>query len=332
MATKTAPAAAAELIVVGSVNQDNFVYLSDFPQPGQTILANGASTSLGGKGANQAIAAAILGASVSFVGQIGNDPAGEAARSTFVSYGIDHGKLASHQTAMTGAAYISVNASGENTIVVHSGANSQVDADLVAAALEELISRPAAVPRIVLAQGELPAAVVDRAASVTRDLGVRFLLNLAPVIAVSDETLALSSPLVVNEGEALELLSRYGVPPQDSESGVDLAIRLSDRYGTAVVVTLGAAGAAVTSEGVSWLEPSPRPARIIDTTGAGDAFVGAMTVALCCGFELADAVRLGTAAGSHAVGGEGTTSSYATTADLPELERVRDSLIDGVFS
>lgn len=332
MAMSAVPTAAAELIVVGSVNQDNFVYLSEFPQPGQTIFANDAATSLGGKGANQAIAAAILGVSVSFVGQVGNDPAGEAARSTFASYGIGHEKLASHQAALTGSAYISVDASGENTIVVHSGANSRVDADVVAMALEELISRPAAVPRIVLAQGELPAAVIDRVAIVAHDLGARFLLNLAPVIAVSDETLVLSNPLVVNEGEALDLLSRDGTMVQGSQGGLELAIQLSERYATTVIVTLGAAGAVVACEGSSWREPSPLPDRIVDTTGAGDAFVGAMTVALCHGFELADAVRFGAAAGSHAVGREGTTSSYATTADLPELGRVRGSLIDGGLS
>jgi ribokinase len=302
-----------KLIVVGSLNQDNFVYLEQFPEPGETVFADSASTSLGGKGTNQAVAAALLGARVSFVGGVGEDAAGAAARATVEGFGIDTTHLLPLTGAGTGAAYINVNGAGENTIVVSSGANALVGAEEVESALDGLLDRVTP-GSVVLAQGELPAAVVDRAAAVALRRGARFVLNLAPVIAVRDETLSASDPLIVNEGEAAMLLARGGTAAQ---TGVELAAALAERHGTSVVVTLGAAGAAVHSGGRAWVEPSPRPTRVVDTTGAGDAFVGALVAALCRGLDLESAVRVGAAAGSYAVTSAGSTSSYATAAELP---------------
>ncbi|MGV8885956.1 MAG: ribokinase [Microbacteriaceae bacterium] len=297
--------APSRIVVVGSINQDVFVYVKDFPAAGATILANDGASGLGGKGANQAIAAALLGTPVSFVGAVGADASGAGALAALAADGVSVDTIETRDDATTGAAYITVNAAGENTIIVHSGANAQVSAASVEAALARVDG-----VALVLAQGELPAVAVDAAARWAAAAGVRFVLNLAPVIEVSASTLSRANPLVVNEGEAAELLGH--------ESS-DLAGELAERLDTAVVVTLGAAGAAVAHDGNSWTQPSPRPERVVDTTGAGDAFVGALAAALAAGHPLDFAVRVGAAAGSHAVQSGGTTTSYARDTTLAEL-------------
>ena len=293
--------ASAGIVVVGSINQDYFVYVDEFPGAGATILANDGASGLGGKGANQAIAASLLGARVAFVGAVGGDAAGSGALAALEADGVDVSGIRILDASGTGAAYITVNGAGENTIIVHSGANARVSA-------EQVLSLTGA--DLVLAQGELPADAVDAAARAASSSGARFVLNLAPVIDVSPETLALADPLIVNEGEAAELLGH---------TSTDLAGELSARFGTSVVVTLGAEGAAVATPDRSWTEPSPRPVRVVDTTGAGDAFVGALAAALAAGRDLEFAVRAGAAAGSHAVESAGTTTSYARGVSLEEL-------------
>ena len=290
-----------DIVVVGSINQDYFVYVDEFPGAGATILARDGASGLGGKGANQAIAASLLGARVAFVGAVGGDAAGSGALAALEADGVDVTGIRILDATGTGAAYITVNGAGENTIIVHSGANAKVSADDVLALGS---------PTLVLAQGELPATAVDAAARAASAAGARFVLNLAPVIAVSPETLALADPLIVNEGEAEELLGH---------DSADLAGDLTARLGTSVVVTLGAQGAAVATSDRSWTEPSPAPSAVVDTTGAGDAFVGALAAALAAGRDLEFAVRAGAAAGSHAVESAGTTTSYARGVTLDEL-------------
>lgn len=308
-----------ELIVVGSINEDHFVHLDDFPLPGQTVLATDVSMSLGGKGSNQAIAAALLGIDVSFIGQVGDDAAGLMAREKLTAFGIDVQGISIDHSSSTGAAYIAVNSSGENTIIVHSGANWAVKPTTVETAVNLLISRNAKADSIILAQGELPPAAIDQAALGARARGVRFVLNLAPVTEVKTVTLSISDPLIVNEGEAVDLLSRAGGKGPFTGSGLDLATSLAERYSTSVVVTLGAAGAAVATNDEAWLQPVQVTTRVVDTTGAGDAFVGALVASLCRGGTLKEAVRIGVAAGSFAVAAEGTAGSYATAEQLSSL-------------
>ncbi|TBN57724.1 ribokinase [Glaciihabitans arcticus] len=290
-----------DIVVVGSINQDYFAYVDDFPGAGATILANDGASGLGGKGANQAIAARLLGARVAFVGAVGGDAAGTGALAALEADGVDVTGIRILNATGTGAAYITVNGAGENTIIVHSGANARVSAD-------DVLSLGASA--VVLAQGELPGAAIDAAARAALATGARFVLNLAPVVEVDLDTLATADPLIVNEGEAAELLGDYSD---------DLAGDLAARFGISVVVTLGSRGAAVSTPGRSWIEPSPVPSAVVDTTGAGDAFVGALAAALAAGRDLAFAVRVGAAAGSHAVESAGTTTSYARGVSLDEL-------------
>lgn len=304
------------LVVVGSLNQDHFVYLPEFPLPGQTVFATDGSTSIGGKGANQAIAAALLGTSVTLIGRVGGDSAGDSARATLAAFGVDTAQLIVHEGAQTGAAFITVNAAGENTIVVNSGANSVADTEATDDALDAVLAERGPAGMTILMQGELPAAVVDRTAAFAARHGIRFILNLAPAIEVRRETLAVSSPLILNEGEARDVLLQLKHPLSESAASDRYAILLADSLGSSVIVTLGAAGAAVADGSNAWLQPASLVDHVVDTTGAGDAFVGALASALVEGRELGEAVRRGVTAGSLAVRAAGTTASYPNRESL----------------
>ena len=302
-------AGALPLTVVGSINQDYFTFVSDFPQPGETILAESASVGLGGKGCNQAVAAAKLGATTRFVGAVGLDAAGDSALTAMRGYGVDTTAVARRADVGTGAAYIAVASHGENTIIVHSGANAALTADDVVTALEPVTTG------ILLIQGELPSAVNDAVAAHAVSAGLPLIVNAAPIGAVSDEAIAAASVLVVNETEAADLVARASL--ETDEPGTASALR--DRFGTAVVVTLGAAGAAVADDNGAWTQPAPKPDRVVDTTGAGDGFVGVLAASICAGFDLRESVLRAVTAASHAVTKRGIGDSYVTGPELAEL-------------
>jgi len=299
------------LTVIGSINQDYFTFVDEFPRAGETILATSASVGLGGKGCNQAVAAAKLGQETRFIGAVGADAAGTVAVAGLDSYGVDTNGVARLDAIGTGAAYIAVSASGENTIIVHSGANAELSAESVRGALGIVTSG------VLLIQGELTREVNDAVAEHARARSLRLISNAAPVAALSDETLAASSPLIVNETEAADLLDRVGLTPGDDPERI--AEALQQRYTTEVVVTLGAAGAVVATAHETWLQPSPRPDTVVDTTGAGDGFVGVLAASLCAGHDLRQAVLRAVTAASHSVSSRGIGDSYATAGELEIL-------------
>jgi len=265
--------------VVGSINIDAAVRVERFPEPGETVFGSSMGESLGGKGANQALAAARRGARVRFVGAVGDDGHGSRAMDVLATAGVDVGGIAVLHGRATGTAAIAVGATGENTIIVASGANSEIVVtaqDLGLAAAD-----------VVVAQGEVPHEAISAAADASARSGARFVLNLAPVIALAPEVLAVADPLVLNEHEAAEL----GI----TASGGDWAAAAADAVGRlarSVVVTLGAEGAVYADpEGSGRVAAVPTD--VVDTTGAGDAFVGALAAALAAGGTLADAVGAG---------------------------------------
>jgi ribokinase len=294
---------AVALAVVGSVNQDVTQRVVELPQPGETVIARRTQITLGGKGANQAVAAARMGLPVSLVGAVGDDAAGGAALRTLAELGVDVSGVTAVAGVTTGLAQITVDERGENTIVVDSGANHAASSTAVTSALERLLD---GIPAVVLCQGELEPEVVDSVAGWCARLGHRLVLNLAPVIQLAAQTLAAADPLVVNRGEADRLLGHASDDP---------AGELAARTGNAVVVTLGPDGAVLAAAGRRTAVPA-RAVTVVDTTGAGDAFCGVLAAALARGATLEAAVRAGVEAGTHAVERAGTIGSYPLRTDL----------------
>ncbi|GAA1492274.1 ribokinase [Curtobacterium herbarum] len=300
------------VVVVGSLNVDQVVTVDRHPAPGETLVATSFALLPGGKGANQAVAAARRGAPTVMVGSVGRDGAAEVATSLLADSGVD----VTHVRAVdapTGLATVTVDRTGENTIVVVPGANASTGEEAVLAASDTVASAA-----VVVLQGEVPADGI--AAAATAATG-RVLLNLAPVVPVGREVVLAADPLVVNEHEAALVLAQLvpdSVVPTDETALVGALRSLGIR---SVVVTLGARGALVSAGGrdvdrpVVVAVPSPR-VRAVDSSGAGDAFVGALAAGLAAGDTLLDAAGQAVRVGAFAVQGVGTQPSYPTLDDV----------------
>jgi ribokinase len=303
----------SRVVVVGSVNADLLTQVAVHPAPGETVLGRSMSVLAGGKGANQAVAAARLGAEVAFVGAVGDDSFAGPATAGLRAAGVDLSALAT-VPGPTGIALVTVSADGENSIVVISGANAAVAADTVSAHAATLAGAD-----VVVLQGEIPRAATETAARLARG---RVVLNLAPVIELSADVVRRADPLVVNEHEARLALSHLGGPDVPGDDHAAAARALTSAGVTSVVITLGSAGAVVATrsgEGEVATVPSPKVSAV-DTTGAGDAFVGALASRLAAGDGLLDAARLAARVGAYAVTGVGAQSSYPSSTDaLPEV-------------
>ena len=206
------------VIVVGSINQDITVTIDRFPQPGETLSGISTTYRLGGKGANQAAAAAHGGAATLFVGRVGGDAAGIALREELRAHGVDVSALRTDEEITSGIAFITVNAAGENTIILDAGANGRVTGEQAAAEVE------LGPDDVVVLQGEIPPAVNEAVIAWTHAAGARVVLNLAPVYPIPAETLASVDVLVVNESECGLVL---GAPaPETAEEAVSAATAL----------------------------------------------------------------------------------------------------------
>ncbi len=302
-ATDRSPA----VVVVGSANRDYVCRVASIPLAGETVLGAELSLGSGGKGGNQAVAASLMGAPTALVACVGADADGRALVADLVAAGVDVRGVRTVEGVRSGAAFVMVADDGENSIVVAPGANGRLGADAARDALEGRLRSG----DVLMVQAEIPADGVAEAAARAERVGARVVLNLAPYRPVSDALLRVCDPLVVNELEARALL---GLAPDDPMSAEAMAAHLGRRTRSAVV-TLGSAGAVVAAGDSSQLVPAV-PVPVVDTTGAGDAFTGAMAAALCTGAELAAAARLGVAAGSYAVGRVGAQASYPRRQDL----------------
>ena len=283
------------IVVVGSVNRDLVINSDALPAPGETVLGSGHLETAGGKGANQAVAAARLGAEVAFVGRVGNDEAGRMLAAAFEADGVDVEHLSTSSMASTGLAVITVDESGENTIVVSPGANGLVGVADVADAGPLLQSAA-----VTLLQLEIPLRTVREAALAA---GGTVILNAAPAQALPDDMVAAADVLVVNEPE-LETL----VGSDDPSEAAGLPV-------PATVVTLGAEGAAIVADGSVTNYPAP-VVDVIDTTGAGDAFCGALAAGIDAGLDLEEAVPRAVIAGALATTAIGARSAMPTVAEL----------------
>jgi ribokinase len=296
------------ILVVGSLNRDYLCRVDLLPGPGETRLGSELALWCGGKGANQAVAAALVGAAhgvgVALVGAVGDDEDGRALLEGLRDAGVDGSDVAVGSRTRTGVALITVSGDGENTIVVSPGANRTVEPEPARAAVRRRA------PAVVVTQGELTADVVAATIEEAEALGARVVLNLAPVIALDDTVLRVCDPLVVNEGEARALLGETS-HAADPES----LARALCRRARSVVVTAGAAGAWTASDGLVRHVPS-EPAEVVDTTGAGDAFIGALAVGLALGRDLVASAAWGAAVAAYAVGRPGAQASFPRGGDL----------------
>jgi ribokinase len=306
------PLPGPRVIVVGSVNVDLVVTVDRLPGPGETVVGGQFARHHGGKGGNQAVAAARLGVATAFVGAIGGDDLGRDAVAALRREGIDTSAVVTLPDAATGVALIVVDAAGENSIAVASGANAALTPALVRDALERL--RPGA-GDVVLVGHEIPTVAAEEALRRARASGALTVLNPAPVAGLTTAGLPPVDVLTPNRVELAALVGRAG----DSE---DLARALLDdsRQVGCVLVTLGRAGALLVrrpaaTEAVAIAAPD---VEAVDAVGAGDALNGALAAALASGRPLEEAARRAVVAGSLAVTRAGAREGMPTAAELEE--------------
>ena len=300
----------AKILVVGSSNTDMVVKSAHLPLPGETVLGGQFFTFAGGKGANQAVAAAKLGGDVTFLAKVGNDALGKTAVEGFKKEGIDVTHIITDPESHSGVALIMVEESGENCISVASGANGKfTNSDIEDAS--ELVEKAS----FVLVQLEIPleavTALVDKAFS----HGVPVILNPAPARPLSDELISKLFIVTPNETEA-ELLT--GVKVTDEVSAAKAAKILREKGAKLVIITLGAKGAFLLSDQEEILIPSIQ-VNAVDTTAAGDTFNGALTVALSEGMEIKAAIRFANQAAAISVTRMGAQSSQPVRSELKPI-------------
>jgi ribokinase len=288
--------------VVGSANIDHVVRVPHLPRTRETVLGSGYAQHMGGKGANQAVAACRLGAAVRFIGALGTDEAGDLAVQSLEAEGVDCTAVARIPEAASGVALITVDAQGENQIAVAPGANLLIDPGQVAARIGPFQ------PALVLAVLEISMAVVLSAAQAAKDSGARVLLNAAPAQPLPDALLA-TGPLISVNADELKVI------------GPSAAVLL-ERGVRGVVVTRGPDGSSVVTQDGEISIPGERAGIVVDATGAGDTFSGAMAALLADGLELAQAARMANAAAGLSVLRAGARGGMPTRSELEDyLER-----------
>jgi ribokinase len=298
--------ASPRIAVCGSINMDLVVRTERFPAPGETRLARSLSEIPGGKGANQAVAIARLGMNVSMLGAIGDDGFATTLLHGLQGNGVDTGSLLVSPGA-SGVAFVAVDDFGQNSILVLPGANGRVGPEAVdvwQSVLQEC-------DWLVL-QLEMPLETVEYAIAVARRLGKQILLNPAPAPVSLDASFLHVDLFCPNQTEAEAILNTKIVSRED---GLSAAIALLQRGPKAVVITLGCEGAVIgDSDGVDWIPAHTVTA--VDTTAAGDAFIGALVTRIAQGADLRDACRFATAAAAHAVTIAGAQPSLPTWSQV----------------
>ncbi len=298
------------ITIVGSINIDLVLRTPRMPLLGETISGSGFRRVGGGKGANQAIAAARLGAEVRFVGAVGDDDFGRSALADLAADGVDTRYILVAPDAATGVAGIFVDAQGANSIVLAPGANHVLSVAQVEAAAGAIAASP-----YLVCQLETPMDSVVRAIEIAHGAGVKVIFNPAPAAPLPQHLLAMVDYLIVNETEAAQL---SGLRVESPEDACAAARALRRRGAGAVLVTMGEAGVAVTEAAGDCLVPAVK-VQPVDTTAAGDTFVGALTVALAQGRTLLAATREAQCAAALAVTRIGAQTSIPTRAELQEF-------------
>lgn len=296
----------SKIIVVGSLNADLVVRTPRFPQPGETISGEDLQVIPGGKGANQAVAAARLGANVSMLGRVGKDNFGDFLLDNLKASHVDT-HLIQRDNASTGTAAIIVDANGQNSIILSAGANGKVSSlDVEHASFSDY--------SLLLLQLEIPTPTVLSAAKLAKQSGVRVILNPAPAKELPDELISLADFIIPNETE-LSLLT--GMEVNDIPSAEEAARVLLIKGAKNFIVTLGNKGALIVNEEIT-THVETFIVDVVDTTAAGDAFIGGFASVLDSANSLADAVRYGCACGALA------TTKFGAQPSLPSKKEVEN--------
>lgn len=310
------------ILTVGSLNMDQVVQVIRLPRMGETVLGDGSVRLVpGGKGANQAVAMARLGADVTMAGRVGRDPFGTQLLQALQADGIDTSLVAVDERESSGVALIFLASSGENAIVVAPGANAHVGEDV-----EQMQHILATLPqaRALVLQLEIPLETVETLVAAGHQAGVPAILNLAPAQALPLETLRQLDVLIVNEMEACflldELSGRSGATIKNLSEASLLAKNLHSQGISKVVITLGEQGAMLAYQGNTVHIPAPA-VQVVDTTAAGDCFVGAFTVALTEDMEISQALRFAVDASALKVTKFGAQSGLPTRAEVEVFQR-----------
>ncbi len=302
------------ILVVGSINMDLVVRSPHMPAPGETVLGDGFVTNPGGKGANQAVAAARLGGQCAMIGRVGDDEFGRTLAAALTAENIDCSNVLTTKNVPTGVAMIVVDSRGENSIVVASGANYRLSPDDLFCR-EEAFARAA----IVVLQLELPLPTVRAACDLARRNGCRIVLDPAPATTQLNDTLCAVDILSPNVSEA-EILT--GTKAGEERVDKIVAMDLIARGAKAAVLKLGARGSlVVTNDGHFYRVPSYK-VNVVDTTAAGDAFTAALAVALARDEDLHSAARFANAAGALAC------TKFGAQAAMPTADEVRMLMAD----
>lgn len=299
-----------KIFVLGSLNMDITVVVQSLPSRGETTLAAEFRMMPGGKGANQAVAAARCGANVKMVGRVGEDQYGEALLSNMLASGVDTSHVVRDRTHSTGCALITVDSLGSNTIVVYPGANSCCTAHDVEAASEELSRSDA-----IIAQLEIPLETVEHAFRVAKQTSVITVLNPSPVRSLGSGLLANTDCIIVNEVEATAIL---GFPVNSLDEAAIACRRLQEKGPRVAIVTLGDRGTVLAGPDGICSVPA-FPVRAVDSTGAGDAFVAAFTVSWLEGATLGQALRWACAAGALATTRLGAQAALPSRSEIMKL-------------
>jgi len=295
-----------DIVVIGSLNMDLVVQAPRAPEAGETLRGTDFRTIPGGKGANQAAAAGKLGGKVAMVGRVGGDAFGPALIDNLAHQGVDGSYVQLDSDVATGVALIVVDESGENRILIVAGANGRVSKEDVDRA-EKLFSQA----KILILQLEIPLDVVQYAIERARRYPIKIILNPAPASSLSPALLGSVDCLVPNETEA-KLLT--GINVHDVSSAEKAAQQLLSYGVSEVIVTLGEKGALLVTKGGT-THVAARKVKAVDTTAAGDAFIGGLAVSLVKGLPLVEAVRYATCAGTLAVTKFGAQTSLPTAAE-----------------
>ena len=298
------------LTVLGSINADHVISVPYFVKPGETLLGHNYHIAYGGKGANQAVAAARLGAKVNFIGCIGNDDIGRAMRNAFALDGINTNPIITVNSEVTGIAMIQVSDSGENSIVISAGANVYLDESQVEDSEQEIIDSD-----YLLMQLETPLPAIIQAAEFAKENGTKVILNPAPAQALPDELLKNLDIITPNETEA-EILT--GIRVTDEQSAGKSAAVFHAKGIETVLITLGSKGVYVSQQGKGEIVPGFR-VQAVDTTAAGDTFNGAFVTALLEDKPLAQAIRFAHAAAALSVTQKGAQPSIPTRKETLEF-------------